>query len=195
MATLGGDSSGGARASATTGGAAETDCDGCAAGKYSSSLGASDETACQDCVAGKYGAQEARVSIEDCVAAGIRVIVITGDNQKTAEAICRQIGLFDENENLSKLSFVGREFDALSERKQIQLLTDAKNMEKGMVFSRAEPAFKQNIVRLLKEQLNEIAANVKSHVNDVVYQAAGAVHTRLGNYLNQKGGSKSKKKK
>ncbi len=105
-------------------------------------------------------------SIEDCVAAGIRVIVITGDNQKTAEAICRQIGLFDENENLSKLSFVGREFDALSERKQIQLLTDAKNMEKGMVFSRAEPAFKQNIVRLLKEQLNEIAAMTGDGVND-----------------------------
>ena len=93
-------------------------------------------------------------SIEDCVAAGIRVIVITGDNQKTAEAICRQIGLFEEHENLSKLSFVGRDFDALSEKKQIQLLTNATNMEKGMVFSRAEPAFKQNIVRLLKEQLN-----------------------------------------
>merc|ERR1711871_1879684 len=105
-------------------------------------------------------------SIKDCVAAGIRVIVITGDNQKTAEAICRQIGLFDEQENLSKLSFVGRDFDALSEKKQVQLLTNAKNMEKGMVFSRAEPAFKQNIVRLLKEQLNEISAMTGDGVND-----------------------------
>ena len=105
-------------------------------------------------------------SIEECVAAGIRVIVITGDNQKTAEAICRQIGLFDDDEDLSQLSFVGRDFDALSEDEQVRLLARAKNTEKGMVFSRAEPAFKQNIVRLLKERLNEISAMTGDGVND-----------------------------
>ena len=35
-----------------------------------------------------------------------------------------------------------------------------------MVFSRAEPAFKQNIVRLLKERLNEISAMTGDGVND-----------------------------
>ena len=47
-----------------------------------------------------------------------------------------------------------------------ELLARAKNMEKGMVFSRAEPAFKQNIVRLLKERLNEISAMTGDGVND-----------------------------
>ena len=54
-------------------------------------------------------------AIEDCRSAGVRVIVITGDNQGTAEAICRQIGLFEDDEDLSGKSFVGQAFAALKE--------------------------------------------------------------------------------
>lgn len=53
-------------------------------------------------------------SVKRCRAASILVIVIIGDNKASAEAICRHIGVFEEDENLIGLSYSGREFDELS---------------------------------------------------------------------------------
>ena len=51
----------------------------------------------------------------------MQVMVITGDNKLTAEAICRKIGVFDEGESLKGKSMTGREFVELplAQRKAI----------------------------------------------------------------------------
>jgi Ca2+-transporting ATPase len=104
---------------------------------------------------------EVRSSIETCRHAGIRVIVITGDNKATAEAIAQEIAVFQEGESLEGKSFTGREFMALPRAQQLAVLAGSG----GRVFSRAEPKTKQEIVRLLKSQ-GEVVAMTGDGVND-----------------------------
>jgi Ca2+-transporting ATPase len=109
--------------------------------------------------------KEVKPAIDDCKQAGIRVVVITGDNKSTAEAICREIGLFTQNEDLSRRSFIGRDFMKLSQDDRCALLLGQPGSGKGFVFSRAEPIHKQEIVRVLKSG-GEVVAMTGDGVND-----------------------------
>ena len=94
-----------------------------------------------------------------CKQAGIRVIMITGDNKNTAEAICKRIGIFTEDERTDGLAYSGREFDDLSAGEQKTACA------KSRMFARVEPFHKSKIVEYL-QQMKEITAMTGDGVND-----------------------------
>lgn len=102
---------------------------------------------------------EVKGAISLCRDAGIRVIVITGDNKSTAEAICKRVGVFDDGEDLRGKSYTGREFEALDARGQMEAV------QRASLFARVEPQHKQRLVDLLRSQ-REVVAMSGDGVND-----------------------------
>lgn len=75
------------------------------------------------------------------------MIVITGDNKLTAEAICRKVGVFAVDEDLTGKSITGVEFMKLPLDKRRAMLAG----HGGACFSRAEPKHKQVLLLPLLE--------------------------------------------
>lgn len=95
---------------------------------------------------------EVRSSIAKCHTAGIRVIMITGDNRITAQAIAKEIGILGKGMD-------GEEFAALNSKAKRQAIKEVS------VFARVEPAHKMEIVDMLKKR-GEIVAMTGDGVND-----------------------------
>ncbi|PKI84091.1 P-type Ca(2+) transporter [Malassezia vespertilionis] len=101
---------------------------------------------------------EVREAVQACKNAGVRIVVITGDNQRTAEAICSQIGLFDE-QGTDKISYTGRDLDIMSDAEK------KKMAQHAVLLSRTEPSHKSQMVDLLQAQ-GQVVAMTGDGVND-----------------------------
>lgn len=115
---------------------------------------------------------EVASSIKLCKQAGIRVIMITGDNKGTAVAICRRIGIFVEDEDVSTKAFTGREFDELSLAAQRDACHHAR------CFARVEPSHKSKIVEFL-QSFDEITAMVSNGTFYAIWKADAVLKCRV----------------
>ncbi len=95
---------------------------------------------------------EAKASIAECVKAGIRVRMITGDHATTAAAIGAELGIEGR-------ALTGAQFAAMSDE---ELLSDLGNIG---VIARVAPEDKVRLVRLL-QQSGEVVAMTGDGVND-----------------------------
>jgi Ca2+-transporting ATPase len=105
--------------------------------------------------------EEIAPMVKMCRTAGIRIMMITGDNKLTAEAIAVDIGILTKGFD-PQSSWTGADFFKLKESEQIEVLTRGNG---GLVFSRTEPRHKQQLVKLLKGQ-GQVVAMTGDGVND-----------------------------
>lgn len=100
-----------------------------------------------------------REEVKDAIAAaetaGIRTIMITGDNELTANAIGTKIGLIKKNEEI----ITGKQFNELSDEEAMERL------DRIRIFARTTPDQKLRIVQLL-QKLGHVVVVTGDGVND-----------------------------
>jgi Ca2+-transporting ATPase len=91
-------------------------------------------------------------SVSTCKKAGIRVVMITGDNKLTAEAVAKEIGIGGK-------SLEGRDIEKISDEKIRELVKEVN------IFARIEPIHKVRILKALQKN-GHIVAMTGDGVND-----------------------------
>ncbi len=110
---------------------------------------------------------EAIESVRLCKQAGIRVVMVTGDNKLTAEAIAREIGITTEG------ALTGAEVEKMNDEEL------ADKAGKISVFARIEPLHKLKIVQAIKK-LGNVVAMTGDGVNDAPALEAADIGIAMG---------------
>jgi Ca2+-transporting ATPase len=117
--------------------------------------------------------EEVKAAIESVFKAHMKVFMITGDNEVTAKAIARNIGLMNEN----------NDFPEVINGTALQQMNDeevaAAFSRRAVIFSRVSPDDKFRIVDLLKKQ-GEIVAVTGDGVNDTLSLKRADIGVAMG---------------
>ena len=111
---------------------------------------------------------DAKKAIKDCKNAGIKVIMITGDYEKTASAIAKDLGILTTGHVLT-----GKELENLSHNEYMEIVNDIE------VYARVKPTQKMKIVEALKE-LDNVVAMTGDGVNDAPALKKASIGVAMG---------------
>jgi Ca2+-transporting ATPase len=113
--------------------------------------------------------KEAAEALKRAFAAGIKVVMITGDNEKTAEAIGSSIGLLNKGEAILR----GDQIESYTDEQLLEVLPNTK------IFARVTPFHKSRIVSLY-QKLGEVVAVTGDGVNDSIALKQADVGIAMG---------------
>ncbi len=105
----------------------------------------------------------AKESIEKLNKNGIRVIVLTGDNENVTKCICDKVGI-----NTTRI-VTGNKLDKMSDASILRILRNTN------IFTKLSPIQKARIVRLLKE-----SQNVVGYMGDGINDAPSLINSEVG---------------
>jgi Ca2+-transporting ATPase len=99
--------------------------------------------------------EEAISAVQKCKSAGIKVVMITGDNEFTAKAVAKELGLLNGEGKI----LTGAELESMSDAQLDKIVQEVT------VYARVSPEHKLRIVNSLKKK-NHIVAMTGDGVND-----------------------------
>lgn len=98
---------------------------------------------------------ESKVAVENCLKAGIKPVMITGDHRVTARTIAKEIGIYQDGDKVMN----GMEIEKLSDKELKEIVPHTT------VYARVSPEHKIRIVNAWQE-LGQICAMTGDGVND-----------------------------
>lgn len=112
-------------------------------------------------------------AIDECLAAGVRVKIVTGDTFLTTREIARQIGLWDKLCSEANNAMSGAEFMELSDEEACERLKTT------VIIYRARPMDKARMIQLL-QSMDEVVAVTGDGTNDAPALRAAHVGLSMG---------------
>ena len=112
--------------------------------------------------------KDAKKAVSDCINAGIKVKMITGDHEKTARAIAKELGILTTGRVIT-----GDELAKLTTEEYLSIADDIQ------VYARVKPAQKMRIVEALKSS-NNIVAMTGDGVNDAPALKKASIGVAMG---------------
>lgn len=112
---------------------------------------------------------EVKEAAKEADMAGIRTIIITGDNEFTANAIATEVGLINLGEDI----LTGAQVDNLTDEEMLKILPNVR------IFARTTPEHKHRIVKLY-QRLGHVVAVTGDGVNDALALRQANVGVAMG---------------